>query len=59
MILSSYLLPRIRLLLLWHRKLLLGREIQIGKKLSNDAVSKIQTEDMNWSDGIQIRQYNG
>jgi hypothetical protein len=52
-------LPRIRLRLLWHRILLLGREILIDKKLSHDEISKIQTEDMNWSDGIQISQYNG
>jgi len=59
MILSSNLLPGIFLLVLWQRMLLLGSEIHIDQKLSHDGVSKIQSEDMNWSDGIQITEYDG
>jgi len=39
--------------------LLLGILIDVGYKLSHDGVGKNEIEELNWSNGIQLREQNG
>jgi hypothetical protein len=55
-LLSSDWLPGTLPLLLWPKMLLLGIGIGVAYKLSHDGVGKKEIEDLNWSDGIQLRE---
>jgi hypothetical protein len=56
-LLSSNWLRGTLVLLLWPKKLLLGIRIGVGYKLSHsNGVGKKEIEDLNWSNGIQLRE---
>jgi hypothetical protein len=55
-LLSSKWLPRTLQLFPWPKKLLLGKGIGVGYKLSHNGVGKKQFQDLNWSNGIQLRE---
>jgi len=55
-ILSSNWLPGTLLLFLWPKKLLLGIGIGVGDKLSHNGVGNKEIEDLDWSNGIQLRE---
>jgi len=58
-LLGSNWLPGMLPLLLWPKKLLLGIGIGVGYKLSHNGVGKNEFEDLNWSNGIQRREWDG
>ena len=55
-LLSSNWQPGTLVLLLWPKKLLLGIRIGVGYQLSHNGVGKKEIEDLNWSNGIQLRE---
>jgi hypothetical protein len=55
-LLGSNWLPGTLPLFLWHKKLLLSIGIGVGYKLSHDGVGKKVIEDLNWSNGIELRE---
>ena len=57
-ILSSDWLPGTPPLLLWPKKRLLGIGIGVGYKLSHNGVNKKEIEDLNWSNGIQLGEWD-
>jgi len=58
-LLSSNWLPGTQPLFPWHKKLLLGIGIGVGYKLSHDGVGKKEIKDLNWSNGIELRERDG
>ena len=58
-ILSSNWLPGTLLLLFWPKKLLLGIGVGVGYKLSRNGVGKKEIEDLNWSNDIQLGEWDG
>jgi len=58
-LLSGNWLPGTLLLLLWPKKLLLGIGICVGYKLSHNGVVRNEIEDLNWWNGIQLKEQNG
>jgi len=55
-LLSSNWLPGMLPLLLWPKTLLLGIGIGVGYMLSHNEVGKKKFQDLNWSNGIQLRE---
>jgi len=59
MLLSTNWLPGMLLLLPWPKKLPLGIGVGVGYKLSHNGVVKLEREDLNWSNGIQLELLHG